>query len=313
MKPVLKIVSYLLIFSLAFHFVLTTFLFLSKTDSPAVLSLISVLPVSKPVTVISQVGENHLTIEGYTSPGALVELSTGLFTVTEKTRASQTGHFIFRNILLHPYLSKEPCLIATDENQAATTPPLCLAQLPRDHDLYITDVVLAPTLLIGQDHAQSGETVLAKGYTIPNAQVDLYLFRQERKWFWTSWVRKAQASGTPRFDFKSDKNGYFEFNLPSYLPTIYRLFVASQFHNAPSPKSNTLKFQVLDFWQNILLTIYNLLYLLWSILILFLKNPFFIYFLEIAIIFLLFFLLKRKKKNLALMRLPPRKLLIKND
>ena len=318
MKSILKLTIYLLILIILSHLALVTYWQL-KIDKPTVLSSQS---IAKRVTVFGQVGEYHLTIEGYTSPFALVELSTGLFTVSEMRSADNTGYFIFRNILLHPFLSNEPCLIATDKNHVFT-PPLCLPQIPRGRDVFITGVILAPSLILEKGESESGRTTPASGYATPNSSVDLYLFRQEKKHFWESWIRKAEAKGTPRFSFQSNKKGYFEFNLPSYLPTTYRLFVASNFcpgtkrcGSLPctdwcgvSPKSNTLKFKVLNFWEKIILSIYNLLYLLVSIILKFIKNPLFLYLLEIGVIILLIFLLWRKKKNLALVKLPKRELI----
>jgi len=310
-KPPFKPFAFLIIFLLSLHLSLTIgrFLFFQNPyyrlqttkTSPSVKATSTVSPISKFVTILSQVGEYHLTLEGYTSPGALVELTTGLFTLTEKRTADENGYFRFNNILLHPFLSKEPCLMATDRN-GLTTAPLCLPALPSSRDVFITGVILAPTLFLEKSRVESGKNTLAYGFTTPNSLVNLYLFREEKKWFLTNFIKAAQAKGAPIFSFKSNKSGYFEFNLPSYLPTTYRLFVASKFLDSPSPKSNTLKFQILSFWQKIIISIYNLLYLLWLILKKLFTNSLFLFLWEIAVIILLLFLLRKKKKPLTLIK-----------
>ncbi len=145
-------------------------------------SVLSSSAISKFVTVFSQVGEYHLTLEGYTSPFALVELSTGLFTVTELRTADKTGYFKFESILLHSFLSSEPCLIATDKS-GVSTPPLCLSAIPKGKDVFIKGIILAPSLVLEKGQEKAKKTTVASGYTTPDSTVELFLFREEKKRF----------------------------------------------------------------------------------------------------------------------------------
>ena len=56
----------------------------------------------------------------------------------------------------------------------------------------------------------------------------------------------------PKYQIKSDENGRFQFNLPANSQISgkpWKVFAGVSFLDSPSPKSNTLNFVVLSFWQ----------------------------------------------------------------
>lgn len=118
-------------------------------------------------------------------------------------------------------------------------------------------------------------------------------------------IKKTYAHFLPQYEIESDQNGNFEFNLPASYPQNWKVYATAEFQGSPSPKSTSLSFKVLSWWEwfwrkikNILLAIFALLKPHWWILV-------------IAFEILLIFLLWRKKpqKPKALTLPPPRKII----
>jgi len=199
--------------------------------------------------VSARIGEKMLNLSGYTSPFAQVTLYLD-DQVPQKTIANSLGFFIFADIFL-PQNPPIPCLVAVDTDDLAT-PPLCLARLPANADSNVENILLPPTISVGQEKIPEGNTIAARGATFPNSKVRMFLFRKEkpRQLFPFNFKFLAFAMEGPPLEVKSDDRGYFEFNLPSTYPTTYRIFLGSERQDNPSPKSNTLTFYVLSFWEH---------------------------------------------------------------
>lgn len=225
--------------------------------------------IEESVKVRAVVGKYKLTLMGYTSPGAKVEMEMGK-TVKEETIARNDGVFIFYEVWM-PEEPGEICFIATDIDGISNS-PLCLPA-PAKKDTSIFDIYLGPTLALATDKVAYNKTKPGFGRTTPDSEVEIYLFRKEGR----GNVFSAHAKEAPKVVIKSNKKGYFEFNLPSNVETSYRVFVGSRFGNFISPKSNTLTYWVIKA-------------MVWTVII--------VLILLIILIFALGWLVFKKRKNI---------------
>lgn len=245
---------------------------------PALLILLAILAVSKlsfrppapPDTssvkgiqyaakLSATVGEHFLTLSGWTSPSAKVTLSSSANSLYGQTTADETGFFIFKFIFL-PYKIGELALLAKDV-KGFSSPPLYLPEPPTGQDLFIENVLMPPTLSLSSGLINYQQTVSASGKTFPNSKVVIYLYSAPKTTLWKiiqeTIIKSVFAKTAPKLEIESDENGNFEFNLPSVEPADEKLFVASFFSKPEiseknySPKSFTLSFETLSFWEKI--------------------------------------------------------------
>ncbi|MDD3532069.1 MAG: hypothetical protein PHR64_00700 [Candidatus Shapirobacteria bacterium] len=214
------------------------------------------------------VGYSQIDIEGYTSPEASVQLTSSQGNLGQHhTRANKEGLFRFAGIVL-PESPGELWLQATDK-QGLTSPPVAIPEPPINLRK-IENIVLPPTLAHNNGVFKKDSKSLAYGQATPNSQVEVYFFKIPN----ISWLKKlfltspfapknAQAqqdelfpSLKEKFILKTDKGGYFSFQLPSQTSQAFRYYAGSVFANNYSPKSNILSFRVLSlieaFYQQIL-------------------------------------------------------------
>lgn len=203
---------------------------------------------SSPVSISASIGENRVTIDGYTSPDSRVELSNSrVFSVTY---SDNTGYFTFDQVLL-PKNPGDLCLSAVDDSQRPTS-PICIPAPPTTNfHTNIGLIILPPTLTLDTGQVKPNSTSLASGQSIPNSTVNIYLYQAEDRA--PVFPKAVHAFGLPVFSVKTDASGNYSFNLPTALSSYYRLYSTVLFHDNPSPKSNTLLYQLPSlfylFWQ----------------------------------------------------------------
>ncbi|PIZ48922.1 hypothetical protein COY29_02745 [Candidatus Woesebacteria bacterium CG_4_10_14_0_2_um_filter_39_14] len=252
----IKVFKFLIVF-LPFAFCL----FISPTPLYAVTN-----PVSYEITVSATLGEPKLTLFGYSSPHSLVQLHGER--VAEEVIADNQGYFLFDRAFL-PYPNPqypELCLNAID-TQSRISFPICLPPLPTGpFNFNIGPVLLAPTFSLEKGSFLPQEQIKAEGLTIPNSEVTVFLANDSETPRMVARQRPrllrggiAHAYSLPQYKIKSDSQGRFEFSLPTVKPNNWRLFTAAKFQGSPTPKSNTLNFKILNWWQWLLLIITNLL------------------------------------------------------
>ena len=197
-------------------------------------------PVSYQITVSAAIGEPKLTLFGWTSPKALVELSGQR--VADEVIADDKGYFFFDRVFLPRANPDYPelCLSAID-TQSRVSFPTCLSRLPAGpFNFNIGPVLLPPTLSLSGPPAGGTGT----GATIPKVAVEVAFANEKAA---TGLVPLANAYFLPKYRLTSDENGNFEFNLPDQHQE-WRLFAFARFQNFATPKSNTLTFQTPSFW-----------------------------------------------------------------
>lgn len=207
------------------------------------------------ITVSATVGEPKLTLFGYTSPHAEVKLEGER--VSEETIANEEGYFFFDRIFLPRPTPDYPelCLTAIDTHHRVSF-PTCLPPLPvGPYEITVGPVLLPPTLSLSKGNFLPTEQVVAEGETIPNTQATIFLAND----FWTKgsgwgilsalWISPAYAYSLPKYQIQVDEKGHFEFNLPGIRPASWRVFAATTYLESPTPKSNSLTFRVLSWWE----------------------------------------------------------------
>lgn len=187
------------------------------------------------VSVSASIGQNRVTINGYTSPESRVELSSPrVFAVTY---SDKTGYFVFDKTLL-PKNPSDLCLISIDNNNRHTT-PVCIPPPPETN--YYTDIgpiLLSPTISLENDTINPNSTVITSGQSIPNSTISLHFYKVDDNA--VSFPKEVQAYSLPSLTVTTDKNGNFSLNLPTAYSSNYRLYASSKFNDNYSPKSNTL-------------------------------------------------------------------------
>lgn len=236
--------------------------------------------IQPPVKIAARVGGYTIdVIDGWTAPYNEVSLSAG--TVIRKTMADDKGFFTFYFIPIMDNLA-EFCLVALDINLIPTY-PLCVPSPPKNMNLEIHDLLLAPSLTIESAQIPAGKTTKASGATYPNSKVDVYLFTEDNNFKFL--IKTIYATGLPKYQVKSNQNGYFEFSLPASSPSQNRLFAVAGFPaKGQSQKSNTLFFQTLGLWGMIKLLIGQMLLNAWRFYLALRQNPLTIIWLELGIL-----------------------------
>lgn len=252
---------------------------------------------------------------GYTSPFAKVEM--GGVNLLESVNADKDGYFQFVNFYIGQF-TYEICLTAYDRNNRLTN-PVCIP-LPDKNKLIdeIGPVIISPSIAIGKGSILPNETVAAEGESIPDTEITVSMFRENRNiittivsslivpWSMQQIILNPPAP-PPIYTTKTDHNGSYSFNLPTTRVNGYRIFTQAKYKDSPSPKSNILAYRVLSFFEFIIekirLFILSVLYLLQ-------KLPFFEVFIALEMVLLIYLI----KKYLRFVKNPThRELMIENN
>jgi len=264
-------------------------------------------PVSYKVTVSATIGEPVLTIFGYTSPSALVKLDG--FRTADHVISDTSGYFRFEKVYLplpdpnYPEL----CLSSVDTQSRLANFPTCLPPLPGGRlNIIVGPVLLPPTISLGKGAFLPTQQVAARGSTIPNAKVKIYLANDLGQKI--SLVKSVEAYSLPIYEAQADGNGNYEFNLPNPPaggPSTWRLFASAEFAGSPTPKSNTLIFEILNWWGWLWLAITQLFMAIFK-----LVKPFWWLVVVAAQLTIIFLIARKNRSQKALMVTEPKSLLV---
>ena len=189
-------------------------------------------------TITASIGENRVTIYGYTSPNSRVEL--GNSQVFSVTYSGSDGYFLFDKILLPKVNLSDLCLTSFDNSSRQTT-PTCFPPPPlTNYQTDIGPILLPPTISLEEDNINPNSTVVTSGQAIPNSQVSLSFYKVSDKAQSFSFVKKVSAYSLPSVIATTDSQGNFSLNLPTAYSSNYRLYASTKFNSNYSPKSNTL-------------------------------------------------------------------------
>lgn len=204
------------------------------------------------VSVSASIGENEVTIFGYTSPLSQVELSG--INIYSKDYSDDTGYFEFNKLVL-PKNPSELCFQSQDHHNRSSS-LLCLPPPPATN--YHTDIgpiILPPTISIDKSDIDPHSTVISSGQSIPNSKIILYFYKTNNQA--KSFPKSISAYSLPEIETQSDDNGFYSINLPTAYSSDYRLYSSVNYQNSFSPKSNTLLYLMPSlFWLFIQKNIY---------------------------------------------------------
>jgi hypothetical protein len=245
---------------------------------------------SSNTTITATIGENRVTIYGYTSPNSKVELSNS--EVFDITYSDDTGYFSFDKILLPKVEIPDLCLTSFDNDSRSTTPTCFPAPPLTNYHTDIGPILLPPTITLEESNINPNSTVFTSGQSIPNSQVSLSFYKvndsaQAFSLFpdLIAFIKPhpALAYSLPSVTATTDNVGNFSLNLPTAYASNYRLYATTKFDNNYSPKSNTLIYILPSLFYLFLQQHHYLILLVPSILL--------------ALIILFFFLSRKKTKQ----------------
>lgn len=182
--------------------------------------------------VSAQVGQFYLNLYGFVSPYASVVLTVdGVF--MRAGVADSGGNFSFIQILINAGFSHF-CLEAVDFKKIGDS-FTCINIPPATSSVDKKNIFLPPTLGLSKTSAQTGEEILAFGYTMPYALVTLHLGPGLDK--------QVLADGT----------GYYVFRLKNIPPGTYNLYATATYKklNSLSP-TKKIQFRSLTLWEQII-------------------------------------------------------------
>ncbi|MDD3002547.1 MAG: hypothetical protein PHS06_01610 [Candidatus Shapirobacteria bacterium] len=202
------------------------------------------LETSNSVSVSAIIGENEVSIFGYTSPNSKVEL-TGI-NIYSLDYSDNIGYFEFNNLVL-PRNSSELCLQSKDDSSRSSS-LICTPPPPSTN--YHTDIgpiILPPTVSLEQDNIHPNTTVISSGQSIPKSTVIVYFYKINDSA--QSFPKSALAYSLPKIETTTDEKGNYSINLPTAYSSDYRLYTSVTYNDNFSPKSNTLLYTMPSlFW-----------------------------------------------------------------
>lgn len=193
------------------------------------------LETSASVSVSASIGQNEVTIYGYTSPKSKVEL-TGI-NIYSLDYSDTNGYFEFNKIVL-PKNPSEICLQSKD-NSDRSSAIHCLPPPPATN--YHTDIgpiLLPPTISLEDSKINPNSTVISSGQSIPKSTVAVYFYKVTDSA--ESFPKTASAYSLPKIEASTDQNGNYSISVPTAYASDYRLYTSTKFIDNLSPKSNTL-------------------------------------------------------------------------
>lgn len=218
------------------------------------------------VAVSASIGENEVTIFGFTSPISRVEL-TGI-NIYAMTYSQQNGFFEFSRQVL-PKNPNELCLQSKDTYNRSST-LVCIPPPPATN--YHTDIgpiILPPTISLEQNIINPNSTVISSGQSIPKSPITIFFYKVTDSA--KSFPKAALAYSLPPLTTVTDENGDYSLNLPTAYSSNYRLYSSVEFDQSNSPKSNTL-FYFLPKTYNYLMIYIFILTIIIFLLLLFLNS-----------------------------------------
>jgi hypothetical protein len=191
------------------------------------------------VHISAAIEDSRVVLFGFTSPNSKVELSNPKIYAT--TYSKDNGYFEFDRLIL-PKNPGELCLLALDDSLRQTSPVCIPPPPPVNYLTNIGPVILPPTISIDSDNVLVDSTTAASGQSIPLSIINVYIYQSVPQPMLAP--KPVQAFGLPVFSTTTDKDGNYSLSIPSIYSSSYRLFSTVNFVSLPSPKSNTIFYQL---------------------------------------------------------------------
>jgi len=248
---------------IALNFVFLVLLFSLLFDQQKAWEKKQILGMSKSystgaVTVSASIGNFRFTLDGYSSPGALVTIQgMGIY---DQTFANRDGYFQFSNSF-SPFSPREACLTAQDQLGRLTS-PVCLPPFSTNRNITIGPVILPPTVSLDKDVYYVGDEAILSGQSIPNSQIVLSTFvKNKSPRIITQIVKPVYADTIPQLTIKTDAKGNYSVALPSSSDEAMRLFTQTKYNEQPSAQSINLNIKIWPVWMMVI-NFFKLIFLL---------------------------------------------------
>jgi hypothetical protein len=223
-------------------------------------------------------GRGSMRIYGYTAPLAVVQASG--IRMYGTAVSDKIGYFMFEDFPLSEE-GHELCFTTLD-NDRRSGYPVCVP-LPETPPGEIGPILLAPTISLSQGFLWQNQTGIATGRTIPNSEVRIAFFEVAPGSMKASLenhiahilVPEVLAEDLPILTSQADAQGAYSITLPSAKPLAYRLFAKAVYLDNPTPKSQTLSFQIgpiTGYWIRWIFILLLLLIMLFILVLLYIKS-----------------------------------------
>src|ERR1035437_2496034 len=191
------------------------------------------------VNAQAQVGKFYLNLSGYISPYASVVLTIdGIF--ARATVADAGGNFSISGVLIKEGFSHF-CLEAVDFKRLGDS-YTCFDIPSAKGDVTMKEIFLPPTLGLSKNVIAEGGETLAFGYTMPGAQVTLYL-----------------SNGQKLTTF-ADETGYYVFHIKNLKAGKYSLYARAIYNHKESlAPTRTVQLRSLSWWEQFIAFIQSIL------------------------------------------------------
>jgi hypothetical protein len=194
---------------------------------------------SSSVSVSATIGQNEVTVNGYTSPNSRVEL-TGI-NIYSLGYSDSTGYFEFKNIVLPKNLS-ELCLQSQDGSSLSSSLH-CIPSPPAvNYHTDIGPILLPPTISLEESQITPNATVISSGQSIPKSTVTVFFYKVDDSA--KSFPKQVSAYSLPKIETTTDENGSYSITIPTAYSSDYRFYTSTKFIDNFSPKSNTLLYSM---------------------------------------------------------------------
>ena len=191
------------------------------------------------VNAQAQVGKFYLNLSGYISPYASVVLTIdGIF--ARATVADAGGNFSISGVLIKEGFSQF-CLEAVDFKRLGDS-YTCFDIPPAKGEVTMKDIFLPPTLGLSKNVIAEGGETLAFGYTMPGAEVTLYL-----------------SNGQKLTTF-ADQTGYYVFHIKNLKAGTYNLYARAIYNYKESlAPTKTVQLKALSWWEQLIAFLQSIL------------------------------------------------------
>lgn len=226
---------------------ITIFLYLSISWFPPVAEAVEKSGETKVTANIPAAAS--LRVFGYTAPNTIVQAEG--YRVFAQVASDKDGYFLIEELPISSQ-AQEICL-ATIDSERRVGFPLCIgvpttATVSAD----IGPLLLSPTISLSKGTIWQNQMLSAEGVTIPNSKVAFSFFEVAKvtlgqkltNVFSHILTPQAEAASLPQVLTTSNKKGAFSISLPTFKAKGYRLFVKTFYQESPTPKSQTLSYNV---------------------------------------------------------------------
>jgi hypothetical protein len=178
--------------------------------TPIVASSVSPATINR---IEARVGEYSLTVTGYASQNASINIKTNNLLMASTT-AGADGSFSFMNLPIKKGLDSI-CFDVIDIARIGRSTS-CIRVQPANGDILLKDIYLAPTIGLEKSSITEGSSGLVYGFTMPNASIDI------------------KMNNGSRLTTRSDQLGKYSYTVGNLPVGTYEMTSLGTYHGSKS-------------------------------------------------------------------------------